>query len=125
MFPQVCERLCHFFITEVVLGNVFSVDGCRQVVVDVQRGIDAIFEPYLSTGGQKLESFEELRDVCKLLTLKQANAIRLLESLKSEAKVAQAESKNSSGMSILDEFDVHFLDPEQSIKILKRRVDLQ
>jgi hypothetical protein len=108
------------------LANVFSVDGCRQIIIDVERGIDAIFEPFLTTGS-KPDSFEELREVCKLLTLKQPNAILLLESLKSVEKTSQYESKASKndGKSILDEFDVHILTPEQGVKILKRRVDLQ
>ena len=112
---QVCDRLCNFFITDVILVNVFSVDGCLQIGVDVERGINAIFEPFLTTD-KKPESYKELREVCRLLTLKQANAILLLESLK---------SKKDDGKRILEEFDVHFLTAEQSVKIINRRIDLQ
>jgi hypothetical protein len=112
----------------VILENVFSVDGCRQIVVDVERGINAIFEPFLSST-KKPETFDELREVCKLLTLKQASAILLLESLKSgdtSAKDKSTKDKSKpDAKKILAEFDVQFLSAEQSVKILKRRIDLQ
>ena len=50
-------------------------------MVDIEQGINAIFEPFLATGS-KPDSYEQLQEVCKLLTLKQANALLLLESLK-------------------------------------------
>ena len=51
---------------------------------------------------QSVESYEELKEVCQLLTLKQANAILLLESLRDK-------KKNADGKTILEEFNVHFL----------------
>ena len=51
---------------------------------------------------QSVESYEELKEVCQLLTLKQANAILLLESLRDK-------KKNADGKTILEEFNIHFL----------------
>lgn len=95
-------------------------------MVDIEQGINAIFEPFLATGS-KPDSYEQLQEVCKLLTLKQANALLLLESLKNVEKLSKIDlvTSRKDGKSILEEFEIIFLDFEQGIKILKRRIDLQ
>ena len=95
-------------------------------MVDIEQGINAIFEPFLATGS-KPDSYEQLQEVCKLLSLKQANALLLLESLKNVEKLSKIDlvTSRKDGKSILEEFEIIFLDFEQGIKILKRRIDLQ
>ena len=53
---------------------------------------------------KKGDSYEELREVCQLLTLKLANAILLRESLKDKKQ-----KLDEHGNKILEEFNIHFL----------------
>jgi hypothetical protein len=46
-------------------------------VVDIERGVEAVFEPYMSAG-KRPRPFDDLREVCILLTMKAPNALLLV-----------------------------------------------
>jgi hypothetical protein len=106
--------LSSFFITDLILENSFSGDGCLQIQIDVERGLNALLEPFL-TVGPRPQSFDELKEACLLLNLKLPNAILIMDSL----------SGNNDSKSVLAEFRVEVLTPERALKVLKRRIDLQ
>jgi len=114
---KVCEKMSEFFIIDIILTNQFSVIGCQQLKIDVEKGMSAIFVQF-SIDETKLEAHFQLQDVIKLLNMKQANAILLNQSLNDPQQF-------STSKDILSDVGIQYLDGEQAVKILNRRIDLQ
>ena len=114
---KVCEKMSEFFIIDIILTNQFSVIGCQQLKIDVEKGMAAIFVQF-SIDETKLEAHFQLQDVIKLLNMKQANAILLNQSLNDPQQF-------STSKDILSDVGIQYLDGEQAVKILNRRIDLQ
>ena len=117
VITRVCENMSEFFIMEIILESQFSDQGCQQVKIDVEKGMTAIFV-HFSIDESKLEAHFQLQDVIKLLNMKRANAMLLLETLIDPKQTTNAKD-------ILVDVGINFLDNEQAVKILRRRVDLK
>ena len=109
--------MSEFFIMDIILASHFSVQGCKQVKMDIEKGMAAIFAQF-SIDESKLEAHFQLQNVIKLLNMKQANAMLLLETLNDPQQASNLKE-------ILTDVNIQFLDGEQAVKILKRRVDLK
>lgn len=147
---RVSELMDEFFILDVILENDFSPDGCKQMEVDVNRGLRAIFNQYPAFD-PKPKDYWQLPQVIRLLNLERANALLLLDTLEREIvksasfdqdKALKSHPKGHSGDSschsvpclettksqkpeVLLEFKIDNLTAEQATKVLKRRIDLQ
>jgi len=119
IISQVCEHLSDFYIHDIILLNHFSPQGCEQIQIDIEKGMDAIFSQHVMQNDPKLQDASlKLKDVIKVLNTKQAQAILIMESLNDEK---QAENYKD----ILLDVGVTNLDGEQTLKILARRVDMK
>ena len=107
-----CDHLSSFYIHEVILVNEFNQNGCNQIKMDVEKGIKAIFSQHILVEN---EDYFQLKDVIDLLTMKQANAILLLESLQ----------ENESAKDVLNDVNLVHLEKDQALKILRRRIDMK
>ena len=65
-----------------------------------------------------IDAYFKLKDVIKVLVMKQANALLLMESLNDTKQAANFKE-------ILLDVGVSYLDSEQTLKILSRRVDMK
>ena len=117
VITRVCENMSEFFIMEIILESQFSDQGCQQLKIDIEKGMAAIFV-HFSIDESKLEAHFQLQDVIKLLNMNQANAMLLLETLIDPKQTTNAKD-------ILVDVGITFLDNEQAVKILRRRVDLK
>ena len=117
VITKVCENMSDFFIMEIILTSQFSVQGCHQIKLDVEKGMSAIFVQF-SIDESKLEAHFQLQDVIKLMNITQANALLLLETLNDPQQISNLKE-------ILADVNIEYLDGEQAVKILTRRVDLK
>jgi hypothetical protein len=110
-----------FFILDVILENKFNSDGCKQISIDVYRGLRAIFDNQTNSAFNQTrpKNYDQLPQVCKLLLMNSATAILLYQSLKEAQKTEQ-----HTKISVLDEFKLDTLTIEQTAKILERRIDI-
>ena len=44
---QVCEHMSDFYIHDLILVNQFSPQGCEQVQIDIEKGMNAIFSQHV------------------------------------------------------------------------------
>jgi len=117
---QVCEHMSDFYIHDLILVNQFSPQGCEQVQIDIEKGMNAIFSQHVMmiNDDSKLDAYFKLKDVINVLVMKQANALLLMESLNDTKQEANFKD-------ILLDVGVSYLDSEQTLKILSRRVDMK
>ncbi len=108
------EELSEFFILEIVLQTKMSSRGCGQFATDVEKGLFAVLS--LSNSSKNLKT-NQLKEVCRVLTMKQASAILLYESL-SDSK------QESNDRDILKEVGINVLESDQVKRVLGQRVDL-
>ena len=118
---HVSDKMDEFFILDVILENKFNSDGCKQISIDVHRGLRAIFDNQTNSAFNQMrpKNYDQLPQVCKLLLMNSATAILLYQSLKEAEKTEQ-----HTKISVLDEFKLDTLTIEQTIKILERRIDI-
>ena len=119
IITQVCERMSDFYIHEIVLVNQFSPQGCHQVQIDIEKGMSAIFSQHVLHEDVKLDAYFKLKDVISILVMKQANALLLMESLNDNA------NQTVNDKDILMDVGLTYLDREQTLKIIARRVDMK
>ena len=118
---HVSDKMDEFFILDVILENKFNADGCKQISIDVHRGLRAIFDNQTNSAFNQTrpKNYDQLPQVCKLLLMNSATAILLYQSLKEAEKTEQ-----HTKISVLDEFKLDTLTIEQTAKILERRIDI-
>ena len=113
----VCEHLSVFYIHDVILINQFNPNGTAQLKIDIDKGMNAIFAHH-SMDENELETHFQLKDVIEILTMKNANAILLQDSLNDVKQAMNAKE-------ILKDVGITALAGDQVVKILNRRVDLK
>ena len=59
---QVCEHMSDFYIHDLILVNQFSPQGCEQVQIDIEKGMNAIFSQHV----MMINDDSKLGDVQKL-----------------------------------------------------------
>ena len=52
---QVCEHMSDFYIHDIILENQFSPQGCEQVQIDIEKGMNAIFSQHVMQNDPKLQ----------------------------------------------------------------------
>ena len=115
-------KMDEFFICDVILENKFNSDGCQQISIDIRKGLRAILNNKTNSSFDHIKphNYDQLLQVCRILTMNTATAILLNESIKDAVK-----NENRTKISILDEFKLDLLTAEQTLKILERRIDVQ
>ena len=119
---HISAKMDEFFICDVILENKFNSDGCQQISIDISKGLRAILNNQTNSSFDQLKphNYDQLTQVCKILTMNAATAILLNDT------ITDAETNDkSTNISILDEFKLDLLTAEQTVKILKRRIDVQ